>query len=209
MKLTMQQMILDPGYHTLAEDLKEFPLPDWLRLRRRRYAIPLTPEHFARTICYGQRLFFTREACDDFDAIVRLVGGYYYPLVMREKWHEDSVARIAKYILPCKVIDLYPVAMMFLGHMTTIIERETALLHRELTKTERAAGVERLQPFNDLISLDFLRDAMKVTTPEVLLTPYNECLVRFMMHKEVEDYRERYADLLRIEQEHKLKKQKK
>jgi hypothetical protein len=31
--------------------------------------------------------------------------------------------------------------------------------------------------------------------PEVLLTPYNECLVRFMIAKDQADYQERYYKL--------------
>ena len=59
---------------------------------------------------------------------------------------------------------------------------------------ELAAGIEKLNVFSDLTSLDFLRDAMKCTVPEVLLTPYNECLVRFMVAKEQADYQERYMN---------------
>ena len=105
-----------------------------------------------------------------------------------------------------KVVELYPVAMLLIEYMAVLIKRESRLLQRELSKTERAAGVERLSPFSALLSLDFLRDVMKITVPEVLLTPYNECLVRFMLHKEIENYRERYTDLLRIEAETKQKK---
>jgi hypothetical protein len=94
-------------------------------------------------------------------------------------------------------------------HLVTLIgemaEREQKLLHREPTKMELAAGIEKLNVFSDLTSLDFLRDAMKCTVPEVLLTPYNECLVRFMIAKEQADYQERYYDLMNKESEHKSK----
>jgi hypothetical protein len=38
---------------------------------------------------------------------------------------------------------------------------------------------------------------MKCTVPEVLLTPYNECLVRFMVAKETADFQERYFELMK------------
>lgn len=64
------------------------------------------------------------------------------------------------------------------------------------SKKELAAGIEKLNPFAELSSLDFLRDNMKITMQEVMLTPYNECLVRFMMAKETMDYQERYYKLI-------------
>jgi hypothetical protein len=147
-----------------------------------------------------------RKEENDFGAILRVIEGYYYPLVTRYeihklviykgtyKWDEDKALLFGKYILPLKAKDLYPVAM----HLTTLIgemaEREQKLLHREPTKMELAAGIEKLNVFSELTSLDFLRDAMKCTVPEVLLTPYNECLVRFMVAKEQADYQERYMN---------------
>jgi hypothetical protein len=94
-------------------------------------------------------------------------------------------------------------------HLTNLVsemaERERSLLHREPSKTELAAGIEKLNVFSELTSLDFLRDAMKVTVPEVLLTPYNECLVRFMIAKAQADFQERYYDLMKRESEPKGK----
>jgi hypothetical protein len=46
---------------------------------------------------------------------------------------------------------------------------------------------------------------MKCTVPEVLLTPYNECLVRFMLAKETADYQERYFELMKEETKTKSK----
>ena len=87
-------------------------------------------------------------------------------------------------------------------------ERERNLLHREPSKLERAAGIEKLNRFADLTSLDFLRDEMKMPIEEVLLQPYNECLVRFMLAKEKADYQERYYKLLHEETEMKIKRKK-
>jgi hypothetical protein len=133
-----------------------------------------------------------RKEENDFGAILRVIEGFYFP--MFNKWDEDKALLFGKYILPLKAKDLYPVAM----HLTTLIgemaEREQKLLHREPTKMELAAGIEKLNVFSELTSLDFLRDAMKCTVPEVLLTPYNECLVRFMVAKEQADYQERYMN---------------
>jgi hypothetical protein len=49
---------------------------------------------------------------------------------------------------------------------------------------------------------------MKITIPEVLLTPYDECLVRFMAAKETADYQERYMELMTEEAKAKLNKPK-
>ena len=78
-----------------------------------------------------------------------------------------------------------------------LAEREKSLLYREPSKVEKAAGIEKLNVYAEMTSLDYLRDNMKITVPEVLLTPYNECLVRFMIAKETMEFNERYAELLR------------
>jgi hypothetical protein len=148
----------------------------------------------------------TREENNDFGAIFRIMDGYYHPIVTGKKWDEDDAIVFGKNILNCKVFELYPVVMLLINYMAELVKREQRLLQRELKKIERAAGVEKLAPYSELISLDFLRDVMKITIPEVLQTPYNECLVRFMLNKEIEDYRERYAELSRIESESNNKK---
>jgi hypothetical protein len=58
-----------------------------------------------------------------------------------------------------------------------------------------------------MTSLHFLRDAMKITVPEVLLTPYNECLVHFMIAKEQAVFQERYFQLMKEANEPKKKYQ--
>jgi hypothetical protein len=83
--------------------------------------------------------------------------------------------------------------------------REQKLLHREPSKIELAAGIDKLNVFSELASIDFLRDDMKITTAQVLLTPYKECLVRFMMAKERADFQERYFELLKVDTKPKSK----
>jgi len=41
--------------------------------------------------------------------------------------------------------------------------------------------------------------------PEVLLTPYDECLVRFMIAKETADFQERYFKLMQEDSKRKSK----
>jgi hypothetical protein len=86
--------------------------------------------------------------------------------------------------------------MHLIGLIAETLTREEKLLHRQPTKKELAAGIEKLNPFAELSSLDFLRDNMNITMQEVMLAPYNECLVRFMLAKETMEYQERYYKLL-------------
>ena len=206
-KLTLLEMINNFQFYIgLPDGLSQLPLPQYIKIKRKKLTIPKDLKEFTDNICYGQRLFLMRKEENDFGSILRVVNGYYYPLVTRYemhkliiykgkyKWDEDNALLFGKNILHLYVKDLYPVAM----HLTTLIgemaEREQKLLHREPTKMELAAGIEKLNVFSELTSLDFLRDTMKCTVAEVLLTPYNECLVRFMLAKEQTDYQERYMN---------------
>jgi hypothetical protein len=178
-------------YWGLSDGLIQIPAPDSLL----GVPVPKDMSEFCEGICYGQRIFLAQKEDNDFGVILRMVDGYFYPLVTSEKWDSDKALLFGNNILTLPVKDLYPVAMHLITLVSEMAEREQKLLHREPSKIEKAAGIENLNKYSELTSLDFLRDAMKCTVPEVLLTPYNECLVRFMIAKDQADYQERYYKL--------------
>lgn len=207
-RLTLYEMMFNyEPYRHLPDDLIKLPVPLRLKIGHRWVLVPQDLDQFTANLCYGQRLFFTQKEEDDFGVIIRVIDGYFYPLLTGNPWDVDKSLRFGKKVLSCRISELYPVAM----HMITLIgqmaERENKLLYREPSKLELAAGIEKLNVFAELSSLDFLRDAMKITVPEVLLTPYKECLVRFMMQKETDDYKERYMKLAQEEAAAKSQKQ--
>jgi len=205
-KLTLKDMMFNTLlYSGLPEGLVQLPVPDQIRIKDKNYPVPATLEEFCKMICYGQRLFITRKEDNDFGVIIRVMDGYYYPIVTGGKWDEDIALKFGKLIITCMVKDLYPVANHLINLVSEMSEREQKLLYSEPTKMELAAGIEKLNVFSEMTSLDFLRDVMKCTVPEVLLTPYNECLVRFMIAKETAGYQERYYELLKKDSEPKSK----
>jgi len=207
-KLTLFDMIKQPElYAGLADGLIELPLPDKLKIKNRILTIPLTREDLSDRICYGQRLYLAREEINDFGIIIRLIGGYFYSEITGLKFNEDKIFGIVKYIVTCLAKDVYPVALHLVKLISELIANEQKLLYKEPTKLELAAGIERLNAYSELNTLDFLRDAMKCTHNEVMETPYNECLVRLMNAKEISDYQERYYKLQIEQVELKSKKQ--
>lgn len=211
-KLRLIDMIRQPEqYSGLADDLIKFAPPDQIRIGRRYYYVPADLEQFSKQLCYGQRLFFNRQEENDFGIIIRMIDGYYFPVVTGKKWDQDLALVFGKKILTCVVQEIYPVAMHLVNLYAEMIEREKKLLHREPSKMELAAGIEKLNVFSELSSLNFLRDAMKIPVSEVLLTPYNECLVRFMLEKETEDYKARYMEIMEqdMKAQHQAKSHKK
>jgi hypothetical protein len=205
-RLRLSDMINDfSQYVGLPDGLVQLPKPDRLKIAGRKMPIPKDLKEFTDNICYGQRIFMAQKEDNDFGVIVRLIDGYYYPKYSGKKWDADLALLFGKKVLNCKVNELYPTAMHLTGLISEMVDRERKLLHRESTKLELAAGIEKLNVFTDLINLDFLRDAMKITVPEVLLTPYNECLVRFMIAKETNQYQEKYVELAREQNQPKQK----
>ena len=197
-KLTLRDMIDNLHlYWGLSDGLVQLPVPDSIMDQ----PVPKDMSEFCESICYGQRIFLAQKEDNDFGVIVRMMDGYFYPLVTGEKWDADKALLFGENVLSLPVKDLYPVAMHLITLVSEMAEREQKLLHREPTKIEKAAGIENLNKYSELTSLDFLRDAMKCTVPEVLLTPYNECLVRFMIAKEQTDYQERYYKLMQEQHE--------
>jgi hypothetical protein len=196
-KLTLKEMIFKfPLYSGLPAGLVKLEVPENIKISGRLFHVPKNLEEFSGAICYGQKLFLSRKEENDFALIVRMIDGYYYSLVTRKKWDEDKALLFGRIVLTCTVNQLYPVAMHLVNLLGDLAAREKDLLYREPSKKELAAGIEKLNVFSELTSLDFLRDAMKCTVPEVLLTPYNECLVRFMIAKETNDYQAKYYELM-------------
>ena len=192
-------------YFGLPDGLIELSCPSTLRITGKDYDVPKSMDELTNNICYGQRLFLTREEVNDIGTIFRMVDGYYYPIVERLKWDEDKVLPFGNKVLDCLVKEVYPVSIHLINLLKEMIEREEQLLSREYTKMEKAAGIEKLNLYAELNSLHFLRDTMKCSVPEVLLTPYNECLVHFMNAKAVADYQDRYVKLQREQTEIKPK----
>ena len=205
-KLTLKEMMNDFHlYSGLPDGLIQLPVPDKLKMGRKKLPVPQTLEEFTKNLCYGQRLFLMRKEDNDFGVIVRILDGYYYTLKTGEKWDEDKALLFGKIVINLLAKDLYPTAMHLINLVAEMAERENKLLHRESSKVELAAGIEKLNVFSELTNLDFLRDAMKCTVPEVLLTPYDECLVRFMIAKETADFQERYFKLMQEDSKPKSK----
>ena len=192
-------MMRDSNLLSLSDDLIQLPVPSSIRIKGKDYPVPETSDEFCRNLVYGQRLFIARKEDNDFGVILRVLDGYYYPIVTVNKWDDDRALLFGKYILNLSVIQIYPVAMHIVSLISEVADREQRLLHRNPSKIELAAGIERLNPFTELLSLDFLRDAMKVTVPEVIQTPYKECLVRFLIAKEQADFQDRYIELIKEE----------
>ena len=205
-KLTLKEMMNNFHlYSGLPDGLVQLPVPDKLKMGRKKLPVPQTLEEFTSNLCYGQRLFMMRKEDNDFGVIVRILDGYYYTLKTGEKWDEDKALLFGKIVINLLAKDLYPTAMHLINLVAEMAERENKLLHRESSKVELAAGIEKLNVFSELTNLDFLRDAMKCTVPEVLLTPYDECLVRFMIAKETADFQERYFKLMQEDSKPKSK----
>lgn len=206
-KLTLKEMMYNfELYSGISDGLILLPVPGYFKLGSKHLPVPETLDDFTENICYGQRMFLSQNEDNDFGVIFRVIDGYYYPLSTKKKWDADKALLFGKKVLPCAVKEIYPIAMHLIKLVSEMADREQLLLHREPSKVELAAGIEKLNIFSELSSLDFLRDAMKITVEEVLLTPYKECLVRFMMAKATDDYRERYFELIQEEAKSKLKR---
>ena len=202
-RLTLFDMIKHPEiYSGLPEGLIELPLPDEFKIGKKLLTIPSDREQYANSICYGQRIYLARKEENDYDMIIRHIGGYY----LNGYKENIKVLTLIKKVVSCKAKEIYPIALHLVNLMSELTINEQKLLHREPTKMEIAAGIEKLDVYAELNVLDFLRDVMKITIKEVWETPYNECLVRLMNAKEIMDYQERYYKLQNEELEIKSKK---
>jgi hypothetical protein len=205
-KLTLLEMMSHPVlYDGLAAGLEQLPVPELLTITGRKFSVPQTLDEFSDVICYGQRNYLARPEPNDFGIIIRYITGYYFPLFMKKPWDETGALKFGANILHSLCIELFPVSLHMVKLMADLAERELKLLQRDPTAHERAAGIEKLSKFADLTALMFLADSFKCSESDVMLKPYNDCLVRFMLQREQNAFAERLADVYKNESKHKIK----
>jgi hypothetical protein len=194
--LTLGQLLAQPHrYGALVEDFCKLTLPAAISIKGTYYPVPLTLKQFSRHLCYGQRLFLATREPHDIGYALRYLDGYYYPMCTGKPWNEAAALSFGRNVLNCKAKDVFPVAQHLITLMDELITREKKHLFREPSKLEKAAGVERLAPFAALTNLIFLMDSFKLPEAAVMLLPYDDCLVRFMLQKEQQAYSERLMEL--------------
>ena len=195
-KLTLGHILREPHrYGALADDFLKMQFPAVLTIGRTAYPVPLTLKQFSRHLCYGQRLFLAQREPHDIGYVLRYIDGYYYPFATGRPWDEAKALSFGRKILNCKAKDVFPVAQHLINLMDELIKREQKQLQREPSKLEKAAGIEKLNRFAGLTSLIFLMDSFKLPEAAVMLLPYDDCLVRFMLQKEQQAYAERLTEL--------------
>ena len=105
-KLTLMEMILNfENYSALPDDLAQLPLPENIKIGRKRYPIPGNRDQFLGSLNYGQRLFMVKSEPNDFDRIFRLLDGYYFPIVTQRTWNDQDSLNFGVKILDCLVIE--------------------------------------------------------------------------------------------------------
>jgi hypothetical protein len=205
-KLILYRMMKEPlRYDGLRDGLAELPVPDKFKLWHRKVSVPETIQDFGDNICYGQRMYFTRPEPNDYGLVLRFITGYYYPVYKKRLWNEKLALEFGSFVLHCKVIDVFPVAIHFIKLMGELADREVKLLQRKPTKQEEAAGIDKLTKFSDLNAVLFLQESFKCSEEEVMQKPYNDCLVRFMLQKENNAFNDRLSEIYRKEAEIKKK----
>ena len=197
-KLTLKQMMENDQYYSLSDGLLQLPVPDKIKIGK-YYDVPADLKAFSDSICYGQRLFMAVKEPNDFGAILRIMDGFYYPIVSGDIWDDDYALSFGKEILNCKVIEVYPVANHLVKLMTELVQREIKILQRKPSKQEVAAGIDKLSKFAELTSIKYLLSSFGYTEEQVMLAPYNDCLVEFMLAKEQNEFQERLAEVYKNE----------
>lgn len=191
--LTLKQLMKHQDiYLSLIDGLVELPCPDKIRIGLNYYIVPQNIDQITDSICYGQRLFLAEKTDSDLNTIIHTIIGYYYASISRKTWNRDKANKSIPKIMNCNVVELFPVGYQILKLTGDMIERERKLLNRKVKPEEIQAGIETLNKYSDLSSIDFLRDSKRLNSDnEIMLLPYSECLVRFMKAKEEQEFAER------------------
>jgi hypothetical protein len=209
-RLRLHHMVRRPWlYDNLREGLNQLPLPETLRIRRKRMQVPQDVEQLGRLITYGQRMYFSQPEPHDYGLVLRFLGGLYQPQYTGKPFTEQAALDFGALVLHCRAVEAFPVALHVVRLAGELVTRELALLERKPTKQEEQAGIKRLNKFADLQALIFLQEQFHCTPAEVAQLPYADCLVRFLLRKEENAYADRLAEVYRKEHEAKMKHKKK
>lgn len=170
----------------------------YLRIGFKRYNVPKTLIELQTQITWAQRLYFASEPTDFIDLVFKRFNGWFYPILTGKQFNEQECSKIDYKALNCNVDELLP----FVAHMSRLIEQllidEAKKTASDVDKTWIAAGGEKLTPFANMLTIDFLADKLRCHPDEVLNKPYADCLVRLMHQKISTDVENEYRELLTL-----------
>jgi hypothetical protein len=195
-QLTLKQIVKHQDrYSSLIDDLANLPCPGEIRIGLKYFHVPQDINELTETICFGQRLFLAEKTHDDLETIIHTIIGYYYPYIFKY-WDRDKTKKVLPKIYNCNAVELFPAGYQILKLTGELIEREKKLLYRKIKSEEIQAGIDKLNKYSDIASIDFLREKKHlINDNEIMLLPYSECLVRFMKEKEEQEYAERLREV--------------
>lgn len=185
---------------TLCSQLAQLPLPNTFRIGFKSYSIPSNIDQLKTNICWGQRLFMTSQANNDFETFVYLTACFYQPIVDKKQYDDILAIRFYKRLLRCKMIELYPITMHLYGLLNQIIEIENKTLSTKITKEMRAAEVDRLSKFSEFNVLKKLANETGCKLENAHLTSYNIAFTILWESKEHDEFVERYNEILKASQ---------
>lgn len=134
--------------------------------------------------------------CSDLEAMLIYVSGYYQPIVTKKKYSEERTIDFFKKVVHLNVKELYPVCGKLMRLFEETISIEEKKLNSTPDQTKRAAGIERLGLFSELSIMEMIAEKTRLPIYEVPTIEYNLVFSFLLKEKEMNDFQERYNELI-------------
>jgi hypothetical protein len=197
--LTLDRMLALKGdLQPLIKQLTLLPCPDTFRIGWGLYDVPKSLNEFRDNICWGQRLMMLEPHTSDLDTFRLFVANFYQPFVTGKKFDDGLVKKVAKKLAKCSVKELYPVSLRLIDLFNQTLKVESEKLNSEPDSVMKAAEVDKLKVFSDMVILKIISDKCKVKLSKAHLVDYNTVFALLWEDKEVNDYTKRYQKLMEL-----------
>lgn len=184
------------GIEILCKQLATLPVKDYTRIGFKLYKTPQSVKEFTSYINWGQRLYMATNHDKDIESFLYFTACYIQGL-RDKKYDEAKIVGVFNQLRRIKLKDLYPLTVKIQDMFIELIKNETEKLYKPIDPKMRAAEVERLSVFSEFQTLEYLANRYKCSLDEAYNIPYDLALTFLWEKKEVDEFSERYTEILK------------
>ena len=192
--LTVQRLLMLAASGDVSEILEfhaTLPSPPSIRVGVRQRAVPADLSALLGRITFAQKKFLEVQPKNDFDAVLRMFRGYYYPELFPKEFKRNAAKRKAgKEALGfeaaslkaigkakhCYIAEIVP-AMAHIARLVSELNKlEEQLLAADVDPIWLQAGGKELEKYAARMTVEFIAEKLKCGLEEVFDNPYAQCL---------------------------------
>lgn len=183
-----------------APDYIELEVPDKMAIQGKEYPIPqdIRLETFGQKISLQIHLKMAeKNELNIIEIIPMTLAIYLYPVVTGKLYDEDRARELIPLIKEVNLLDAYAVSSFFFAQFDEVINNEIKQIPNSDDPKQSQAGIQKLQPFGILSTVDALANGDMLKYDEVMLQRYCDVFAKLKFDYEKSEFQTRYNKVIR------------